>query len=50
MSGPVEPSADARQFAAGMLDMFVALQAVGFTEKQALAIIGHVIAAGLAQQ
>jgi hypothetical protein len=42
--GPVEPSADLRTFARMSYEMFVALAAEGFTEQQALTIIGQVIA------
>lgn len=42
-----EPSADHRVFAKGMRQMFVALQQEGFTMKEAVAIIGQVIAAGM---
>lgn len=40
---PVEPSADLRQFASMMRQMYVALLAEGFSEAEALAIIGHTI-------
>lgn len=44
-NGPREPSADMR-FAAGALrEMFIALLNEGFTEDQALAIIGHIMTA-----
>lgn len=46
MNGPTEPNADLRQLASTFWQMFVALTMEGFTEKQALAIIGQVIAAG----
>ncbi|MCX5066664.1 hypothetical protein OOJ91_12320 [Micromonospora lupini] len=42
---PVEPSADLRQFASGVRQMFVALVNEGFTERQALAVIGTALAA-----
>jgi len=45
MNGPVEPSADLRQMASALRQMFIALTSEGFTEQQALAIIGQVIAA-----
>lgn len=45
MNGPIEPNADARQFAAAMWQMFVALTKEGFTERQALVIIGQMLAA-----
>jgi hypothetical protein len=43
---PVEPSADLRQAAHQLREMFIALIQEGFDERQALAIIGHVLAAG----
>lgn len=43
-NGPIEPSADLRAFARMSYEMFVALAAEGFTERQALTIIGQVIA------
>jgi hypothetical protein len=42
---PVEPSSDLRQLANVLMQTFVALQAEGFTEQQALVIIGQCIAA-----
>jgi hypothetical protein len=39
-----EPSADLRQAAAGMAELFTALSDEGFTEAQALTILGQVIA------
>lgn len=45
MTGPTEPSAGLRTMASAFWQMYVALTAEGFTEKQALAIIGQVIAA-----
>lgn len=45
MSGPVEPSADLRQMASILFQTFVALEAEGFTESQALALVGSLIAA-----
>lgn len=47
MNGPREPRADLRQFAAGMREMFIALVNEGFTEQQALIIIGQVLAGGM---
>lgn len=43
-NGPIEPSAVMRTFAATTFDMFNALILEGFTERQALVIIGQVIA------
>ena len=44
-NGPVEPSADARIGAANLRQIFIALLAEGFTESQALVIIGQLILA-----
>ena len=44
--GPTESSADMRALASTLWQMFVALTAEGFTEQQALVILGNVIAAG----
>ena len=44
MSAHQEPNAVNRQAAREMRDLFNALTAEGFTEPQALTIIGHVIA------
>ncbi|WP_280476064.1 hypothetical protein [Nocardia farcinica] len=41
----IEPSANARQFATTTFDYFTALTQAGFTERQALAVIGSVLAA-----
>lgn len=43
-NGPIEPSADMRAFANTCRQMFIALMSEGFTEAQALAVIGHLIA------
>lgn len=40
---PREPSSDLRQAASGLHQMFVALVAEGFSEDQALVIIGHML-------
>ena len=40
-NGPIEPSADARQFAGVCYQVFTALRLEGFTEQQALVIIGQ---------
>lgn len=45
--GPVEPNADARAFAKACHQTYVALTLEGFTEQQALTIIGQMIAANL---
>ncbi len=39
-----EPSADLRQFASVMWQMYTALTLEGFTEAQALVVIGRVLA------
>lgn len=44
-NGPIEPTADAREFAKACHQIFVALTLEGFTEQQALIIIGQMIAA-----
>lgn len=44
--GPTEPAADIRQMASALWQMFVALQAEGFSERQALIIIGQALTAG----
>lgn len=46
MTSSYEPSADMRVLARNLRDMFQALIAEGFTERQALSIIGEVIATG----
>jgi hypothetical protein len=43
VSGPTEPSADIRQAASALWQMYVALAMEGFTEAQALQVIGHVL-------
>lgn len=43
-NGPIEPSAATRGFAAAMQQMYIALTQEGFTETQALTLIGHVLA------
>lgn len=49
MMNPVEPSADQRSAAKNLHEMFVALTNEGFTETQALTILGYVLHAGLSQ-
>lgn len=45
MSGfPMEPDADKRVLANSLRQMFVALVAEGFTEQQALVIVGQIMA------
>lgn len=46
MSAPIEPSADKRQAAHELREIYVALIAEGFSEREAVAIIGHILAAG----
>jgi len=48
--GPVEPSAALRELAGQLHQMFVALVAEGFTEPQALIVIGHVLRAARGDQ
>lgn len=45
MNHPTEPTSDMRQTASTLWQIYVALTSEGFTEKQALAIIGHMLAA-----
>lgn len=47
MNFPTEPSAALREFASSMRQMFVALISEGFSEQQALVIIGQVLAASM---
>lgn len=42
-NSPQEPSADLRQAANGLRQMFVALVNEGFTRSEALEIVGHVL-------
>lgn len=44
-NGPIEPSADLREFALHLRQMYVALTLEGFTEQQAMVIIGTTLAA-----
>lgn len=46
MGGPTEPSADIRQAASAVRQIFVALTNEGFTEQQALHIVGVMLVAG----
>lgn len=46
MTAPYEPTADMRQLAKKLRDIYQALIIEGFSDRQALAIIGEVIAAG----
>jgi len=44
VNSPVEPSADLRSAAKGLFQVFVALKNEGFTEQQALVILGQMLA------
>lgn len=44
-NGPVEPSADMRQLAAGIREIYVALTLEGFTSTEALTVVGQILAA-----
>lgn len=46
--GSEEPPADVRAFAATCREMFTALVNEEFTERQALDLVGHMLAAGVA--
>ena len=48
-NGPVEPSADLREVASFWRQTYVALINEGFTEREAVAILGHIIAAAIGQ-
>lgn len=43
--GPVEPAADLRELARTLRQMYAALIAEGFSEDQALKVIGQILAA-----
>lgn len=43
INGPIEPSAQLREAANAMRQMFVALIDEGFSEAEALQIIGHIL-------
>lgn len=45
MKDHIEPTAEIRELASALHQTFVALTREGFTEKQALAIIGQMLAA-----
>lgn len=49
INGPVEPNADMRVAAREVHEMYIALKEEGFTEREALTIIGHIIATGTNQ-
>lgn len=44
-NGPIEPTADLRTLANMLRQTFLALNQEGFSEQQALAIIGQILAA-----
>ncbi len=45
MTSPIESSADLRQMASAMRQAYIALTSEGFTEQQALTIVGQIISA-----
>jgi len=45
MTSPIEPSADLRQMASATRQIYIALTNEGFTEQQALIIVGQIISA-----
>lgn len=45
----IEPTADMRVFAASMMQMYQALIQAGFSESQAMGIIGTTLAASIGQ-
>lgn len=45
-NGPIEPRADLRHAAANLWQLYVALTNEGFDERQALVILGQVLASG----
>lgn len=48
-NGPIEPSADKRQAAHELREIYIALVAEGFTAHEALVIIGQILATGSQQ-
>ena len=46
-NGPIEPSANIREFSHTMREFFLGLIQEGFTEPQALVIIGQLLAANM---
>lgn len=46
-NGPIEPAADMREAANGLRQMYIALVQEGFSDQQALVIIGQILAANL---
>lgn len=49
-NGPVEPSADLRDLAHALFETYTALVNQGFTEQQALTIVGQMLTAGAGGQ
>lgn len=49
-NGPVEPAADMRKFAAGMRQIYLALTQEGFSDREALIIIGQMLSSNRPQQ
>ena len=49
-NGPIEPAAEMRELAHLLHQTFVALTLEGFTEQQALVIIGQILAANAGGQ
>lgn len=47
MDGPIEPSAEARTNAHLVREIFLSLVYEGFTEQQAIAIVGQILAAAV---
>lgn len=45
---PIEPSAEVRALAHNLRELYLALLAEGFTIGEAMTIIGHTVAAGIA--
>ena len=48
-NGPIEPAAFLREAASFWRQTYIALINEGFTEREAVAILGHIIAAGMSQ-
>jgi hypothetical protein len=44
INGPIEPKAELREMASTLRQMYLALVYEGFTESEALAIIGQILA------
>ncbi len=45
MNSPTEPAADLRRLASALWQIFVALQSEGFSEQQALVVVGQILVA-----